>query len=57
MNSLEEKNYRIMIRNYLIKTFIQVLLSLRSLELIRVYGKDYHNDKTRLVESEVKYFR
>lgn len=36
------------------KNFHPGLISLRSLELIRVYGKDYHNDKTRLVESEVK---
>lgn len=35
------------------KNFHPGLISLRSLELIRVYGKDYHNDKTRLVESEV----
>ena len=37
------------------KNFHPGLISLRSLELIRVYGKDYHNDKTRLVESEVKF--
>ena len=36
------------------KNFHPGLISLRSLELIRVYGKDYHNDKTRLVESEVR---
>ena len=35
------------------KNFHPGLISLRSLELIRVYGKDYYNDKTRLVESEV----
>lgn len=36
------------------KNFHPGLISLRSLELIRVYGKDFHNDKTRLVESEVR---
>ena len=35
------------------KNFHPGLISLRSLELIRGHGKDYHNDKTRLVESEV----
>ncbi|CAF5155270.1 unnamed protein product, partial [Rotaria sp. Silwood1] len=35
------------------KNFHPGFISLRSLELIRVYGKDYHNDKTRLFESEV----
>lgn len=39
------------------KNFHPGLISLRSLELIRVYGKDYHNDKTRLVESEVLKLR
>jgi hypothetical protein len=37
------------------KNFHPGLISLRSLELIRGYGKDYHNDKTRLVESEVNH--
>ncbi|UJR26009.1 hypothetical protein I4U23_007355 [Adineta vaga] len=39
------------------KNFHPGLISLRSLELIRVYGKDYHNDKSRLVESEVLKLR
>ena len=37
------------------RNFHPGLISLRSLELIRGYGKDYHNDKTRLVESEVNH--
>ncbi|CAF0874777.1 unnamed protein product [Didymodactylos carnosus] len=63
--NLSRKEYEFIGRNDLIyhdpklfdKNFDTGVIALRSLELIRVYGKDFHNDKTRLVESEVLKLR